>query len=173
MQLDNGHDVIFQRASSRSLHSGHVWLRSSQFSKHFSWNLSARTSSDRTHRIEKKKNVRMLTGRPQDTPIPFLELRHANRTLFHGHAQQGHLQLDTPIPRHPFSHELDLAHKIRRFRARLLSVRVIVYQWRWNTGWWRRGGPKEVRNEEKRLASKFRSCRTSPNHRQSENSRHN
>jgi len=66
-------------------------------------------------------HARMMTGRSQDTPITSLELRHANRTLLHDHAQQGQLQLDTPVPRHPLPHELNLGHEIRRIPGRIYT----------------------------------------------------
>lgn len=117
-----------------------------------------------------------MTGRTQDTPIAILELRHANRTLFNGHAQQGHLQLDTPVPRHTPPHELDLAHEMRRTRVHTQAQKVRIIVWQGNSGrrWWRwRSWPKEIRNEEERLGRRIRSRRTTRNRRQSENSRHN
>lgn len=134
-----------QRASSRSLQSGHVWLRSSQFSKHFSWNLKKTSTSERKiASTPGTPHARMFTGRSQDTPIVSLEMRHANRTLFHGHAQQRHLQLDTPVPCHPPPHELDLAHEIRQRFHSLILVLTIVIIYRRDTG---RSGPNQVGNE--------------------------
>ena len=113
-----------------------------------------------------------MTGRPQDTLIAILELRHANCTLFHGDVQQGHLQLDTPVPRHALPHELDLAHEVRRSRiyTQATNVRIIVWQgdsgrWRWR----RRSRTKEICNEKKGLGRRIRSRRTTRNRRQSEN----
>jgi len=118
----------------------------------------------------------MMTSRTQYPYIATLELRHANRTLFHGHAKQDHLQLDTPVPRHPLPHQLDLAHETRRTRIILKqtpNVRVIVWRRHTDRRGWRRSRPKEVRNKQKRLGRRMRSCRTSRDRRQSENSRHN
>ena len=100
-----------------------------------------------TRSSERKKiqlHARMFAGRSQDTLIVSFELRHANRTLFHGHAEQGHLQLDTPIPRHPPPHELDLAHEIRRIHIPVVPITL----WGRDIGRrWRCSGPKEVRNK--------------------------
>jgi hypothetical protein len=105
----------------------------------------------------------MMTGRSQDTSIAILELRHANRTLFNGHSKQGHLQLDTPVPRHTLPHELDLAHEMRRTQVHTQAPDVCVIVWQGDSGrrrWRRRSWPKEIRNEEKRLGRSICSRRT-------------
>lgn len=127
------------RTSSRSRHNGHVWLRSSQVSKHISWNLSIQLEI--TH-PRSDDHVRMFTGRPQDPLIALLELCHANRTLLHRNAQQGQLQLHTSIPRHSPPHKLHLAHEIRP----LLFVLNVRQRWL-NTGWRRGSRSKEVRDK--------------------------